>query len=317
MAEADIVVIGAGVNGLSVAVVLAEAGVRVRIVTADPPLRTTSAAATGMCGPVFHGPDARTAAWELATVAHLTTLAGAEPTAGVRISTGLAVAPPGVTQAPQLADESALVRLADPGELPAGSGFGMWLRVPLVDMPVYLRYLVDRFTAAGGRIVERRVESLDAAADGAAVLVNCAGIGAAALCADDTLRPVRGQHVVVENPGLEGFFMPGPGASEWASWHAHGDHVLLGGIAVEGGWDPTPSEEVAAGIVARCVAAEPRFADARVIGHRAGLRPARPRARLELESLDGLRCVHDYGHGSVGVLQSWGCAQEAARLALG
>ncbi|MDN5913962.1 MAG: FAD-binding oxidoreductase [Pseudonocardia sp.] len=318
MTRADVlVVVGAGVIGLSTGIVLAEAGARVRIVAAEPPLRSTSAAATGMCGPVFHGPDQRTAAWELATVAHLTALADTEPAAGVAITTGLIAAAAGIEQAPPLADASVLVRIADPDELPAGFGFGMWLRVPMVDMPVYLQYLLDRFAAAGGLIVERRVESLASAADGAATLVNCAGVGAAALCSDEGLHPVRGQHVVVENPGLEGFFMPGPGASEWASWHVHGDHVLLGGISVEDGWDPAPSQVIADGILERCVALEPRFADARIIGHRAGLRPVRPRARLEVEDIGGLRCVHNYGHGGVGVLQSWGCAQQAARLARG
>ncbi len=321
MAIPDVVVVGAGVSGLSTGILAAEAGARVRIVAAEPPLRTTSAAATGMCGPVFRGPDERTAGWELATVRHLVELAGDEPGAGVHISTGLVAAPASVGSAPPLADETAFVRPADPAELPAGFDFGLWLRVPLVDMPVYLRYLADRFVRLGGVLTERRVESPAAAAEGARVVVNCAGVGAAALCGDADLRPVRGQQVVVANPGLAGFFMPAPGPDEWASWHVHGDHVLLGGIAFEDGWDPTPTERDAAGIRERCAALEPRLADATVLEHRGGLRPVRPRVRLEVEDIDGadgrVRCVHNYGHGGVGVLQSWGCAKQAVALALG
>ncbi len=317
----DVVVVGAGVSGLSTGILGAEAGAQVRIVAAEPPLRTTSAAATGMCGPVFRGPDERTAAWELATVRHLVGLAAAEPDAGVHISTGLAAAPGAVGSAPPLADESAFVRPGDPAELPAGFDLGLWLRVPLVDMPVYLRYLADRFARLGGELIEGRVESLAAAADGAPVVVNCAGVGAVALCGDAELRPVRGQHVVVANPGLDGFFMPAPGPVEWASYHVFGDRVLLGGFAVEDGWDPTPTERNAAGILQRCAALEPKLAAATVLEHRGGLRPVRPRVRLEVEDLksakDGLRCVHNYGHGGVGVLQSWGCAQQAVALALG
>jgi D-amino-acid oxidase len=315
MTGTDVLVIGAGVIGLSTGVLLAERlGARVEIVAAELPQATTSAAATGMCGPVFRGPDERAVRWELATVAHLSELADAEPAAGVRWATGLAAAPAGMGSAPPLADESALVRLADPDELPAGFAFGMWVRIPLVDLPVYLRYLADRFAAAGGRLRQGRVDALAGAAERAPVLVNCTGVGAAALCADRELRPVRGQQVVVANPGLEGFFMPAPGASEWASWHAHGDHVLLGGVALEDDRDTRPAPQIAAGIIERCSRLEPRLAGATVIGHRAGLRPARPRARLEVEVIGSSPCVHQYGHGSVGVLQSWGSALEAVEL---
>ena len=47
-----------------------------------------------------------------------------------------------------------------------------------------------------------------------------------------------------------------------------------------------------------------------------GLRPGRPEVRLEREALaDGTVCVHNYGHGGSGITLSWGCAEEALRLA--
>jgi D-amino-acid oxidase len=122
------------------------------------------------------------------------------------------------------------------------------------------------------------------------------------------------QQVVVENPGLEGFFMSAPGPNEWASWHVHGDHVLLGGVRVHDEWDATPSAALAAGILERCTRLEPRLAGARVLGHRAGLRPERPQVRLAAELRDTVWCVHAYGHGGAGVLQSWGCALDVAAL---
>ena len=66
----------------------------------------------------------------------------------------------------------------------------------------------------------------------------------------------------------------------------------------------------------RCVQVEPRLAGARVLGHRVGLRPGRTSVRLEIEELDRARIVYDYGHGSVGVMLSWGCAREAVALLL-
>ena len=42
---------------------------------------------------------------------------------------------------------------------------------------------------------------------------------------------------------------------------------------------------------------------------RVGLRPVRPR-NVRLETEDGTRIVHNYGHGGSGVTLSWGCALE-------
>ena len=65
-------------------------------------------------------------------------------------------------------------------------------------------------------------------------------------------------------------------------------------------------------------AIEPRLNGARVLGHRVGLRPFRPQVRVEAEPPGpGPLVVHNYGHGGAGVTLSWGCAREAAALALG
>jgi D-amino-acid oxidase len=61
---------------------------------------------------------------------------------------------------------------------------------------------------------------------------------------------------------------------------------------------------------------EPALRDASVLGHRVGLRPARSRVRLEAERSGNLTIVHNYGHGGSGVTLSWGCAEDAAELAL-
>ena len=50
--------------------------------------------------------------------------------------------------------------------------------------------------------------------------------------------------------------------------------------------------------------------DARVLGHKVGLRPARPAVRLERVG----DVVHCYGHGGCGVTVSWGCADDVVGL---
>ena len=57
----------------------------------------------------------------------------------------------------------------------------------------------------------------------------------------------------------------------------------------------------------------PGLRGAEVLGHRVGLRPARPAVRLEaVPHPDGEPggVVHCYGHGGAGVTLSWGCADD-------
>ncbi len=85
---------------------------------------------------------------------------------------------------------------------------------------------------------------------------------------------------------------------------------MVGGTDQDGDWSRTPSTETAQEILHRASRLVPALADARVVGHRVGLRPVRPVVRLEAEG----RVVHCYGHGGAGVTLSWGCADEVAAL---
>ena len=144
----------------------------------------------------------------------------------------------------------------------------------------------------------------------APVIVNCTGIGARELTPDPALYPVRGQVVVAANPGLTEFFV-GEGADDEVSYiFPHGATVVLGGTHEPGAESLRPDPATAERILASCAAVDPRLAGAPVLGHRVGLRPVRPRVRLESAALPGGRLlVHNYGHGGAGVTLSWGCAR--------
>ncbi|MFC0599288.1 FAD-dependent oxidoreductase [Streptomyces palmae] len=313
----DVIVIGGGVIGLTTAVVLAEEdpGRRVAVWTRDPIEHTTSAVAGGLWWPYRIEPLERVGDWSLETLSVLTELAGAGgAVTGVRLvrgtqaGTGLAELGPWAEALPELSP-------ARPEEL-GGHAEGLRARVPLVDMTTYLPYLRRRLEAAGGTVCHRAAASLDEAAAAAPVVVNCSGLGARELAPDPDVRPVQGQLVIVENPGVQEWFVAADHTSSdtvYALPQPYG--LVLGGTAREGAWDTTPDPEVAAAILARCAGVHPRLAGARVLSHRVGLRPARSRVRLESVPLPGgARCVHNYGHGGAGVTVSWGCAREAARL---
>ncbi|MBV9792588.1 MAG: FAD-dependent oxidoreductase [Actinobacteria bacterium] len=316
--EVDVQVLGAGVVGLTTAITLAEAGWRVSVRTASPPGATTSAAAGAVWGPVTVGPPGRCRDWARTGLDVLRDLAR-DPAAGIMTRSGqeLSRVPASPPAWADLLDE---LHVYSERELPPGFAAGWRYRAPVVSMPVYLDYLVARLEQAGVKIDVNPITSLTEVADGAdgafpaPVIVNCTGVAARQLVPDPAVHPIRGQVVIIANPGIEEFYIDHstPG-TDLIYLFPHQDTVVLGGTMADGDWDTEPRPAVAERILAGCAAAEPRVRDAPVVAHRVGLRPARPEVRLEAEPLgDGRVLWHNYGHGGGGVTISWGCAREIA-----
>src|SRR5690606_8614483 len=114
-----VLVVGAGVIGLSCAVRLLEAGHRVDVLARDLPLETTSAVAAAIWSPhVTAQPPARR--WARQTYDDLATLAG-DDSSGVVLRAG-----------------------GWHGRVPDGWGTDWTTRTPVVEMPLYLRWLSAR-----------------------------------------------------------------------------------------------------------------------------------------------------------------------------
>jgi D-amino-acid oxidase len=307
--DQHVLVIGAGVSGLTTAICVAEAGFKVRVLSRELPLHTTSVAAGASWTP--YKADERCLAWSQETLVQLRSLT-ANPDAGVHMVQGI-LASRGGTPAPAWAVDLPNYRPCRQAELPQGFRSGWRYTIPLVDMPVYLRYLTDRLRHLGVTIELAAVTSLDQLS--APAIVNCAGGGAAELAEDQKMAPMRGQLVVVENPGIDWFFEDmgeDPADPEELTYFMpHGDVVVLGGSYVPDTGDSlAPDPQVSAGIIARAAEIEPKLAGAKVLGHRVGIRPTRPTVRLERIVHNGRPVIHNYGHGGAGVTVSWGCASE-------
>ncbi|MFE9557517.1 FAD-dependent oxidoreductase [Streptomyces sp. NPDC006692] len=302
--SSDVIVVGGGIIGLTTAIVLAESGHRVRVWRREQTRDTTSATAGGLWWPYRIDPEVRVGDWALTSLRVYEELAGRPEETGVRLVEGL--------------HERA--RLADLGPWAAKvpglreDPRGLRARLPLIDMPVFLGWLERRLTAAGGTFETREAERLP----DAPTVVNCTGLGARDLVPDLEVRPVCGQLVVVENPGVHNWYTSveddGP-RSTYFFPQPYG--LILGGTAEEDNWNRAPDPATAERIVARCALVRPEIAGARVLAHRVGLRPARTSGvRIERETTaHGGVLVHNYGHGGAGVTVAWGCAEEAAALA--
>jgi D-amino-acid oxidase len=318
------------VIGLTTGICLAEAGLRVLIAAAEPPQQSTSIAAGAVWGPHLVGHDDRIARWGQVTLDRFAELAGSRPdkrsvaglTGIVHTATGITASREEHASPPEFAPDPGALTAADPDEIPAGYRSAWRLSAPLIAMPEYLDYLAGRFGRAGGASTfPASFGSLSDAsrlAQGARVIVNCTGTGARDLVPDASVTPVRGQAVVVANPGITEFFVgTGSDPGDLTYFFPHREVVVLGGTEQPGDCRREPDPATAERIVAACTAVQPALRGARVLGHRVGLRPARPSVRLEAEQLRAdLTVIHNYGHGGAGVTLSWGCAADAAALAL-
>src|SRR3954470_13334822 len=238
-----VIVVGAGVVGLTCAVRLLEAGHRVDVGARDLPLETTSAVAAALWYPSRALPQDRVSAWAATSYAVFDALADTDPGSGVRMLPGTEVFSGAARPDPWW--RAAVPALDRVREVPAGWTQGWSFVAPVVEMPVYLGWLAGRVDELGGTITRLNLSGLPAHPG---LVVNCSGLGARLLGADRTVVPVRGQVVYVEQVGLDRWWLDSTGPT----YVVPREHdIVVGGTDTEGEWSRTPSPEAAAEILAR------------------------------------------------------------------
>ncbi|EIV94761.1 FAD-dependent oxidoreductase [Frankia sp. QA3] len=309
----EVLVLGSGVSGMTTALCLAEAGAKVRIVTAEPYQRTTSALAGALWGPYVVN-DPRVLEWSIRTLEEVRPLCSLDRTGVKFVHGGEATRVP--MEPPEWLHQFDDFRLSSAAETPPGY-IGSWTySAPIFDMPVYLRYLDERLRSAAVQVtvLSQPLRSLQEVTPYAKIVVNCTGLGARILVPDETLRPSWGQLLVTENPGLTGFFSDYPEVDEPTYYIAHADHVILGGCVFGEHVDVATANAAAVKIRKRCSAIEPRLCGAKILASRSAFRPVRPEVRLDRTIVDETVIIHNYGHGGSGITLSWGCARSVQAM---
>ncbi|MGZ3457918.1 MAG: FAD-dependent oxidoreductase [Archangium sp.] len=307
------VILGCGVSGLSCGVRLLEAGHTVELWARELPPHTTSDVAAAVWYPYRAFPQERVTAWAGRTFEELSALA-ARPGTGVRRVLGLELLREPAADPwwkPCVPD----FRRATAAELLPGFVDGFVFEAPVIDMPRYLPYLLERLRQLGGTVVRREVRSLDEAWAVAPLVINCTGLGSRSLLGDASLFPIRGEVLRVAPLPVERFLLDEDEARGMTYLIPRFDDCILGGTAEEGNWSLEPDPAQAEAILARAARLLPEGTRIQVLQHLVGLRPGRPSVRLELEQVGGRHVLHNYGHGGAGVTLSWGCAEEVTALA--
>jgi D-amino-acid oxidase len=301
---------------------LLEAGHRVWIWAETLPPHTTSNIAAAVWYPYNAYPEDLVVGWGARAFEVFAKELAGKPETGVVMRDVIELLP-ARSRAPWWATAVPTFRHATEDECLGRYPDGYSFDAPVIDMSIYLDYLIRRFVDSGGVIEQRRAASLDHAFTESSLVVNCAGLGARELVGDRDLAPSRGQVVRIHaTPYWRSVFDrvllddSDPVDLTYIVPRIH--DIVLGGTAIEGVENIEPDPATTDAIIRRCSALVPELADLMpddVASVAVGLRPSRPAIRLEREEFaPGKVVVHNYGHGGAGVTLSWGCAEEVVRL---
>lgn len=313
--QKSVAIVGAGVSGLTCAVVFAERGHRTAIFAEQIGQQTTSGAAGALWFPYDCEPREKVIEWALETFKVLVDLSR-DQRSGVSMIELRQYSRIGELPVPDWAIPLGASAVATAlCAVPFKAGFAM--NVPLMDTTIYLDYLANRFRAAGGETNGggrfERLEDVDGKFE---LVINCAGIGARTLVNDVELEPHRGQVAIV------------PKIDNLSCAIVCDDAPLMYAIprtsdCVFGGTNDLSDNLTVDPISTSCIITECsrvlKIDNPRIIAERVGLRPYRKSGvRLGRDRLgNGRTVIHNYGHGGSGFTLSWGCAENALKLAMG
>ena len=339
-----IVVIGAGVLGLSTATLLQSHYPQssIIIIAAELPSTPTPSAdyASMWAGAHYRPIPGSTRQLEneaqlaFRTAEVMKTIAANSPEAGVAIMHGIEYLenPPEEVLRLKTGDVYAWnddeFRILDQSTSPPGVKWGCEYQSYCVNVQVYCQWLLDRFLERGGKVICHRLRDAAAAfelgaergIDNLQTVVNCSGRN---FDLDTKMRIIRGQTVLVKQQyhqtitrqnrdGSWSFLIPRP----------RNGGTIVGGTKEVDDLETKPRSESRRILLQSAVDNFPDFIDKvedfKVVKDNVGRRPWREGGvRIEVEAIGGqTRIVHGYGAGGRGFELSWGVAERILELVI-
>ena len=308
--EKNILVIGGGVNGLSTGICLLEDGWEVTIFSSEFSPNTTSDVAAALWYPFLSAPVEKTNIWGSRTYDILKLLA-VEKDAGIEMTQTFEYFRSQQPDPTWISTVDKFERITE--DLPSDYVECFSFISQVIEMPIYLNWLMDRYKLLGGKLEKRTVDDFSKLPAEFLIIVNCTGLSSGELCNDSEVYPVRGQIIRIK-PLLSQMHLDQQ-VPTLAYIVPRSNDMILGGVAQEGKWSLESTEEDRNYIMEKCSKIIPDLKNAEIIEDIVGLRPGRTEVRLEKELISGKTVIHNYGHGGSGVTLSWGCAEEVVEIA--
>ena len=313
MTDTTVLVIGAGVVGLTSAYLLHDAGYKVTIYTKDYTQDTTSAVAGAFWEPYLVQPIEKAHRWSKFTYDYMNSNILPIRYSGVTEITVNSYQNP-ASPDPWWMPLAKNFRRLGKGEISDIYTSGWEYDSLLFDTTVYLPWLVSQLNKKGIEMKQSEVKSFEDVLPDFDLVVNCTGLGAKALCNDNQLYPIRGQVLRIAPNGFDKVVQDENDDSLVYVVPRLND-IIIGGTGQVNDWNIQPDPQDTIRISNKLKKILPDFADMEILEERVGLRPARSEVRLETEQVSGKTIIHNYGHGGAGYTLSWGCASDVVDLA--
>lgn len=316
-----VAIVGAGVVGMTNAVALLEAGgFTVTIFTKDDPLNTNSDAAVA----TWYIPDSKPILQRhcLESLKKLKELSEA-PNSGVQIIPMTYYFKSEEAFKQSAWSKISLMKLINltynlPKDYVKIENFPMAVsaRIPLVDVNIYRPFLLKKFYELKGKLIIRKIHSLDELTNAYDIVINSAGWESKHLTNDSDVYPVRGQTEIAKMSGeIKNFSSLNIADMDaYVVYRPQSNDCVLGTTYQEGNTHTEPNDLDKKEILTKISLLFPRLSSLNTIS-KVGIRCGRFDVRLECSNLvnkndkDAL-LIQCYGHGGSGYSASWGSAGE-------
>ncbi|BET02906.1 D-aspartate oxidase [Nesidiocoris tenuis] len=313
-------VLGAGVVGLTTALLAQERGAKVTILADKFRKETTSDGAAGIFrpSPSFFIISPEITKELIHYSYHYYKKLSVEIDAGVKPVSGyfLSKINPSHVRNHLLEDVVPEYRSMTEDEMnqfPGGWKWGSYYSTLLIECRFFLPWAEKRFNERGGIIIEASISSFNDVKmyGNFDVVFNCTGYGAKFLCNDHKMVPLSGQIYKVDAPWCDKFIY-----GEEDTYIIPGYLLTVGGSRHFESFRTKPCPNDGAAIWSRAKALLPQLSPMQIRRQWVGVRPYRDGGvRVQTEIINGIKVVHNYGHGGYGVTSAPGTAFHALQLA--
>lgn len=312
----NIVVVGAGVIGMTVAIKMLEQNYSVTIISKDEPFATNSDAAVA----TWHPPSNRRPLLQKLCLASLPKFKELSQVKGSGVRWVSIVKY--MKNKSALKENPWLKQVMGPQEIPQAAieseqfPFRLMVHVPLADVNIYRPFLYDKFKKLGGKFEQRKISNFDELDGKFDAIINCAGWETKFLLDDKRVHPIRGQTVTLEVPTSykDPISFSIGHLNAYATFRPESLDCVIGTTYKVNDSKTAISEKEKEDIIAKVSKFFPDLKNLKIKQDKVGLRCGRWDVCIKSQWLNKSLIAHCYGHNSSGFSASWASADEVLKL---